>query len=149
MKKLIRFLPAMLLCIMTCMAFTSCDDDDDRAIVSTRLPADAKTFLSTYYPGQVVVSATLDKETYEAVLSNGHKVEFNQKGEWQDVDAPAGQVIPEGFYPAAIDIYVAEHYTGNGINEISRETSGYEVDLVNGVDLLFNTEGAFIGVDPD
>lgn len=63
------------------------------------------------------------------------------------VDAPSGQTIPSGIVPAAVAVYVDTRYPGVGINEISRDARGYEVDLVDGTDLLFDPAGNFIGLD--
>lgn len=38
---------------------------------------------------------------------------------------------------------------GTGINEISKEPVGYDVELVSGVELIFDTDGGFIGYDRD
>lgn len=146
MKKILRFLPLLLIAV-TGVAFAACSDDKDEPVSANSLPAAAKSFLEAYYPSVNIVSATKDHDDYDVVLANGHKVEFDAAGNWTDVDAPAGQSIPNGFYPAAIDIYVGETYNGTGINEISKTASGFDVELTTGVDLLFNADGTFVAVD--
>lgn len=147
MKKIYRFIPVVLMAMMG-IALWSCSDDDEPEIVEN-LPASEKTFLATYYPSTNIISVTKDKEEYDVRLSNGHSVEFNKSGEWTDVDAPAGQTIPSGFYPVAIDEYVSASYANSGINEISRIDRGFEVELLNATDLYFSADGSFIGIDPD
>ncbi len=148
MKKLLKLLPMMLLAFMAA-SFTSCDDDDkdDLVITEQQLPSTAKTFLTDYYPSVKVTKVKKDKDEYEVTLSNAHRIDFNLAGEWQDVDAPKGQSIPSGFYPSAIDTYIEENLNGVGINEISREAYGYDVELVNDLDLRFSTTGAFLDFD--
>lgn len=146
MKKILRLIPMLLACVAA-TAMWSCSDDKDEPVSSNELPAVAKTFLNTYYPSVKVVSTQKDKDEYDVTLANGHSVDFNKNGEWTDVDAPAGETVPTGFYPSAIDTYINESAGGYGINEISREGSGFEVELVTGLDLLFNNDGAFIGYD--
>lgn len=145
MKKVFKFLPFLLVGILA-VAMTACDDDDD-PVTENQLPATAKAFLDTYYPGVDVVSATKDKNEYDVALGNGHSVEFYKDGEWKDVDAPMGQTVPTGFYPELIDIYLAESNPGDGINEISKSKDGYDVDLVSGIDAVFNTAGQFVRYD--
>lgn len=147
MKKIYRFIPLALVALMG-VALWSCSDDDKPEILEN-LPSSAKTFLATYYPSVNIISVTKDKDEYDVRLSNGHSVEFNKSGEWTDVDAPAGQTIPGGFYPAAIDEYISTSYANSGINEISRIDRGFEVELLNSTDLYFSTDGSFIGIDPD
>lgn len=127
------------------------DNPNDYPSTSAQIPQAGKDFLATYYPGIAVASATMEVEhgvtEYEVVLSNGHQVTFNAQGEWTDVDAPTGDTIPGEIVPAAIMTYVIDHYNGVGINEISVETYGYDVELLNGLDLRFSSTGAFLGVD--
>ncbi len=144
MKRLFKFLPLLLAGIFATTLW-SCSDDDP--VNPKELPSVAQTFLDSFYPSAKIVSVTKDKNEYDVVLSNGHSVDFNKNGEWIDVDAPAGQTVPTGFYPADIDTYIATNFANAGINEISVDTRGFEVELVNGVELLFDSTGNFIGLD--
>lgn len=148
MKKFLGFLPLFLigLFVVSLSACSDNDKDEEHLEVSV-LPAQAKSFLDTYYAGVSVTTVTKDRNEYEVVLSNGHKVDFDAQGLWEDVDAPANQTIPTGFYPSAIDSYVAANAAGVGINEMSRETYGYEATLVNGLEYRFNAQGDFLGID--
>lgn len=147
MKKLFYFLPLFLIAVMG-IAVTACGDDD-KMISENELPAASKSFISTYFPTARVVTVEKDRNEYEIILSDGTKIDFNKSGEWTDVDAPMGKVVPAGFYPAPIDTYVSTNFTGIGINEISKDRRGYDVELVNGIDLLFNEQGNFISYDMD
>ncbi len=147
MKKTLRFLPFLLVALMAVTLWSCDDDDDDVKITEQQLPSQAKQFLTQYYPTYNVRKVTKDDKEYEVVLSNNHKVDFDLAGEWTDVDAPKGQTIPNGFYPADIDIYLDENLNGTGINEISKEIYGYDVELINGRDLRFSQTGAFLGYD--
>ncbi|MDE6681321.1 MAG: PepSY-like domain-containing protein [Muribaculaceae bacterium] len=146
MKKFLKFLPVLLAGILA-ISLWSCDDDKDEPVAYDELPAAAQTFLTTYYPSVKTVSVTKDKDEFDVVLANGHKVDFNKQGEWQDVDAPMGQTIPTGFYPSAIDDYVANMANNAGINEISKIREGYEVETLTGLEIHFSSEGNFIGYD--
>lgn len=146
MKRLFKFIPVLFATLLA-SSFISCSDDE-KDINPTELPSNAKAFISTYYPAAQIVKTTKDKNEYDVILNNGHTIEFNKDGEWIDVDAPAGQNIPTGFYPASIDTYISSNFgTSGGINEISVDSRGFEVDLVSGLDLLFSKTGEFIGLD--
>lgn len=140
MKKFFRFLPLLLIPVFA-YVLTACSDDDDKDIAPDNLPATAQAFLDTYYNSVKIVNTVQDKNEYEVVLANGHRIDFDKAGEWTEVDAPQAETIPTGFYPAAIDNYLEQNYKGIGINEISRDSRGYDVELVNGVDLDFNVAG--------
>lgn len=148
MKKLSLLL--LLLVGIFSLSMISCGDDE-KTISTNNLPQSAKSFISQYYPGVNITRVKQDKDNgrieYEAYLSNGHDVTFNSSGEWLDVDAPTGQTIPAGIVPAKIEEYVNANFSGFDINEISKENYGYNVELTNGIDLEFNSNGEFIRVD--
>lgn len=129
----------------------SCSDDDDTPVPPSDLPAAANTFISTYFSGDKIVKVNRDgsgaNATYDVIFASGYEVEFNSQGAWVDVDAPMGMTIPSGIAPLAISDYVSLNYPTQGINEISVEYYGYDVELLNGIDLMFDQQGNFIGID--
>lgn len=147
MKKLFRFLPALMIAAMG-VAATGCDDDKDEIISSEKLPATAQEFIIQYFPTAQIASTEKDGNDYEVLLSEGTRIEFNRKGVWQDVEAPFGKTVPSGFYPEGIDTYVQASFdAGVGVNEISKDNSNYDVELTTGTELRFNSQGVFIGFD--
>lgn len=147
MKKTFKILSLLLVAVLSSTMLLSCDDKDDDTISVTSLPEQARAFISQYFPSATVMYAQKDNTDFEVTLSDGTKIEFNSAGEWTDVDAASGKTIPNGFYPADIDIYIGLNYDGAGINGISKEPRGYDVELVSGLELIFNQEGSFIGID--
>lgn len=151
MKKIYLFL---MVCVFGCLAWSCSDDDDDNdvTISFSSLPTPAQQFISQFYPSDKIALITKEVKNshlnseYEVRFVSGQEVEFDAVGLWTDVDAPKGQTVPTGIVPA-IDEYVGLNYDGAGINEISRDSRGYEVELVNGIELLFDANGQFLGVD--
>ncbi len=146
MKKILTIASALVLCA----GFTACSDDDE-PVAPTQLPEAAKTFIAQYFPGTDVVRTEKDgkgdKTEYSVTISNGYELEFDAVGAWTDVDAPAGQTIPEGIAPEPIVNFIAVNYSATGINEISRDYRYYEVELVNKIDLTFLLDGTFVDAD--
>ena len=142
MKKL--FLVLMSVVAMT--AFVSCND---KPVPADKLPAKAKTFLSTYFPGIDVVTVIKESDgDYDVLLDDLSEVEFRSNGYWKKVDCE-GRPVPVGYFPNEINVYVATNYAGSYIDEIKFENNRYEVGL-NGlfdVDLLFDKDGNYIGLD--
>lgn len=148
MKTFTKFLPLLFISLVGMVVMTGCkDDDEDKIISENSLPASARSFISQYFSSATVVTTQQDKDEYEVLLSDGTRIEFDIIGDWSDVEAAFGKVIPSGFYPSAIDNYVATNYPSVGINEISKEIGGYDVDLINGAELKFDYSGNFQGFD--
>lgn len=149
MKKLFKLLPLFLVAVTGATALSSChdDDDNDQIITISALPDSAKEFVSQYFPQLTIVSAKIDGNEYEVKLTDGTTIDFDKTGNWIDVDAPNGKTVPGGFYPEGIDMYILANYPENGINEISKEFRGYEVDLTSGIDLKFDVDGNFVSAD--
>lgn len=146
MKRVLRLLTIVIFAGLAFSAF-SCSDNDDELITATELPGDAQAFVSTYFPGVGIVSSYRDKDEYEIILENGTRIDFDNTGAWESVDAPTGTAVPQGFYPVAIDRYIEMKMPGQSINEISREKRGYEVELLTGTELYFSSDGAFVKFD--
>ena len=152
MKKTFRLLPILMM-VLTLGVFSSCKDDKDNDEPSSpkNLPTLAKTFINTYFPDVQIRTIDYEKnsqyEDYEVTLANGYNITFDGKGNWTDVDAPSGITIPDGIAPQPIANYVADNYPNDGINEIEKNSMGYEVELVSGIELNFNPQGEFTGMN--
>ena len=82
-------------------------------------------------------------------MSDCTQISFNNYGEWIYLDAADGKTLPNGFYPAEIDNYLAQYFEGQGINEITKVKRGYEVELITSTEILFGPDGSFIEIGVD
>ncbi len=123
---------------------------EDVAITAQQLPQEAQTFLKTNFANNKVVAAFHDNDIsdndYTVMLENGAKVEFDSKGKWESVKCRNGQ-MPAGVVPAGIQSYLSSQYPTLGIEKIERKRYGYEVELTNDLDLKFDSNGKFVGLD--
>lgn len=146
MKRVI--LTAIIACAIGVTA-VSCGDDDVQT-TSSQLATSSTSFLDTYFPNIGITKIELDVNSVddyqEVTLVNGIKISFNAIGEWTEVDGN-GQAIPTGFILPNIVEYVSTNYPNTAIEGIDKQVYGFAVDLVNGVELRFNQEGIFIGLD--
>lgn len=151
MIKTFKYILAGMAVAVAAALATGCSDDDHKEIVQRELPAQAKAFLSEYFPSAQIASAVHDTEwpgEYVVYLTDGTKVEFYDDGTWNEIDAPRGGNLPEVLLPDTIINYLAENYSDERVIGISRERgAGYEVDLGSGLDLRFDSSGKFIGYD--
>ena len=86
------------------------------------------------------------KKEYEVVLINGTKMEFKGNGDWKEVKSKKVK-IPTGFIPKKISTYVQKSFPNTGIKKIEKKRFSYEVELINGIDLEFDSKGNFIKFD--
>ncbi|MFV0392277.1 MAG: PepSY-like domain-containing protein [Paludibacteraceae bacterium] len=125
--------------------------DNDKPIAVKQLPAAAKQFISSYFSDAKVSYAKVEQEffakSYEVVFTNGSKVEFNNKGEWKDVDCKHTQ-IPEGIVPQQIKNHVTANYKKDvKIVAIDRDRYDYEIKMSNGLELKFDLNFNLIEID--
>ena len=142
-KMLLSVLAVVALAIVPTLA-------NDVPISAQKLPAEAQKFLKMHFPKNSVVSAMHDKDItdndYTVILDNGVKIEFGSTGKWESVKSRNG-AIPASAIPVKISDYVSNHYKSLGVEKIERKRYGYEVELTNDLDLKFDLNGNFLGLD--
>lgn len=137
--------------------FTSCSNDDDinsdeKMIDAQELPEEAQNFISTYFPTaeyskvEKNLTAETDGTLYEVELGNNFEIDFDAEGKWIDIDGN-DQELPTGIIPESIANYIAENYFDLFVTGIDTETTGYEIDLSNDLDLIFDSEENFVRED--
>lgn len=141
-----KFLLLLMVGVVAMMTWSCGDDDDDKEtkVPFDTLPQAAQTFINQYFAGDTPVRVELEANKYDVRLKSGFEIEFDTTGQWIDVDAPNGQTVPDGIVPEKILEYITANYLGAYVDEISRNASGYEVDLTDGHDLFFDKDCNFI-----
>lgn len=149
MKKLLLALTVLLSFATLTM---SCDKES--VITEDQLPQSANQFLNENFKGVKILSVVEEKEglsgkEFDVLLDNGIEIKFDKNGQWLDIDAKADTAtLPDNLIPAAIRDYVKQNYANVGINSIEKEKHGYDVELTNGLDLVFDKDGKFVRIDP-
>ncbi len=123
---------------------------NDKPINVNELPAKAQTLLSKHFKGQKVMLATIESgvvsKSYDVVLRNGTKLEFDKKGNLTEIDCKQG-IVPSQLIPQPIKNYLKENYRGEAVRKIELNKKEYEVELANGIDLTFNKHFQLIDID--
>ncbi|CAM3410555.1 PepSY-like domain-containing protein [uncultured Empedobacter sp.] len=155
MKKL--FLGTALF-TMFALVTTSCNNDDDTTTTETvelkTLPEEGRSFVTTYFSGIEIARiekhspAKIDGTMYEVDFVNRDEIDFDQNGTWLKVEAEGNRSIPTGFILPSIVSYINTNYPTLKINQIEKTYEGFEVELTNDLDLIFNASGEFIRVQP-
>lgn len=148
MKRILRILMIAICCMVSCNMVANADND--KPISINTLPAKAQTLLSQHFNGQKVMLATIEtgviNKSYDVVLQNGTKLEFDKKGNLTEIDCKQGKV-PAKLIPQAIRNYLKKNYPAQAVKKIEMSKNEYEVELANGLDLTFNKHFQLIDID--
>ncbi len=140
---------SILMMVMTVMGFVA-QAGTDVAISASQLPARARQTLSANFPNLKISLAKMEKDmfslSYDVILTDGTKVEFNKQGEWTSVEC-CKQSVPAQFVPAQIAALVKRRYGNKRICEIERDKNGYDVRLHDGLELKFNKKMQLVDID--
>ena len=135
-------------CMVSCNMVANAGND--KSITVNALPAKAQTLLNNHFNGQKVMLATIESgvvsRSYDVVLQNGTKLEFDKKGNLTEIDCKQG-IVPALLIPQAIKSYLKDNYAGQSVKKIEMNKNEYEVELTNGLDLAFNKHFQLIDID--
>jgi len=127
-------------------------DTDESIIQNTELPDTAQKFIKQNFGSETIQNVIKEADTmgdkYKVQLGNGIKVEFDANGEWKEVKAElANQSVGALFLPQTMRDYLNKNYPDIGIESVDRDGKGIDVELLNNVDLKFDTNGNFLRID--
>lgn len=166
MKKL----KLLSLAFVAILAFNSCstDDDDngtgtdvdlnltaqrsDNHINTASLPQAILDYISTNYPDNTIWKAEIeDNNNYEVELNDETDLVFDQQGNFLGIDDDSDddfgdEDIAPSSLPENIRNFVTTHYPGATILKAEKENNGnFEIELSNDVELIFDSNGNFLG----
>ncbi len=135
-------------CMISCHMVANAGND--KPISVNALPVKAQTILQKHFNGQKVILATIESgvvsRSYDVVLQNGTKLEFDKKGNLTEIDCKQG-IVPVQLIPQAIKNYLKDNYAGQSVKKIEIKKNEYEVELTNELDLTFNKHFQLIDID--
>ncbi len=115
-----------------------------------QLPAEAQTFIKTYFPKTKVAYVKKEQkefyDEYELVFVNGNKVEFDHNGAWKEVKC-RDCAVPADIVPAQIADFVKENFPQTQIVKIERDRRSWEVKLSNRLEIEFDSQFNVIDID--
>ena len=148
MKRILRILMIAICCMVSCNMVANAGNDKPISVIA--LPAKAQTLLSQHFNGQKVMLATIESgvvsRSYDVVLQNGTKLEFDKKGNLTEIDCKQA-TVPAKLIPQAIRNYLMENYPAQAVKKLEMNKNEYEVELANGLDLTFNKHFQLIDID--
>lgn len=159
-----RALPYVLSLGMTALVFTACDkDDDDNSVLSTgvealsTLPTEARTLIFSMNNASVSNTKTYASvsqrgtkyESYVLVNNTPVEIEFDVQGNWTDIEGLNNAGIPERVLlnlavPQLLLDYLKQNNDSFLIEEVERLPYGYQVELSNDREYVFDLSGNLI-----
>ena len=135
-------------CMVSCNMVANAGNN--KPISVNALPAKVQTLLSQHFNDQKVMLATIESgvisRSYDVVLQNGTKLEFDKKGNLTEIDCKQG-IVPSQLIPQPIKNYLKENYPAQAVKKIEMNKKEYEVELTNRIDLTFNKHFQLIDID--
>lgn len=142
---------ATVLSIVFALVAVAFHSSDEKEIGYTELPVQAQQFVQQYFSSAAYTYVEKEKDNgkweYEATLSDGTKIDFNNKGEWKSVDCKFS-ALPSGIILDVIAADIAKRYPSQQPYKIEKEIGGYEIDIL-GFDLYYSNAGKFIRAEID
>ena len=80
------------------------------------------------------------------MLTNGDELEFDSDGEWKEVECKR-TAVPVRFLPDAVKLYLNQNFATDSVEKVKRTSRNIEVELGNGLEVIFDTEGNFKRMD--
>lgn len=144
MKKMITFLMMVVMTVQFGLA------RDVITMNPKELPVAAQTFLKQYFENRQIFYIKVESEflskKYEVVMTDRTKIEFDGKGNWEEVDCKRSE-LPKTLVPDYIQRFVNEQYPGVTYHKIERDHGEIEVELSNRLSLKFNKKRQLIDID--
>ena len=139
----------ILVCLFTLCAITL-RADNERPIQVNQLPAAAQQFIKQHFADRKIVLAKMETElmskSYEVIFADGDHIDFDGKGNWEEVDCKFSSV-PTAVVPVRIMDYVRANYPDETVKKIEKDRREYEVKLSNRVELSFDLKYNLTDID--
>jgi len=136
--------------LIALMATLNACADNDRIIAFELLPADAQAKVSGLFQRSEVSYCTEDNDwfgkEYKVRLNNGWELEFDSAGELIKADAHKA-ALPAGLVPEGIQKYVSTTFPSAAVTEWKKDSRTIDVELNNGLDLVFDLNYNFLRLD--
>lgn len=126
---------------------TACSKET--VIPQEKAPAAIREYLDKHFPGQAILQVVKDRDglelSYDVTIEGPVKLEFSKKYEVTSIEGTAQ--LPDSVIPAKILDFVNEKYPGSYIKSWDLDDKRHEIELQNGLELVFNANGDFLRID--
>lgn len=143
MKKLASILAILLFVATAC--------DNEKVVDETKLPVNAQDYIEARFPTARITQVVRDREdletSYDVILDNQVKLEFDKQGDCYSIESRHTEKLPDTVIPLKVLEYVQEHYPDAFITDWEKDKTDQEVRLSDNKELVFNLAGTFLRID--
>ncbi len=136
--------------LLSLMMLSSACARNEQVISFEQLPPKAQTFLKNSFAVEEISYVMHEKEgldeEYEVKFASGAKLEFDKTGGFKKVDCGL-LAVPDGIVPEAVVNYVKTKFPKEYITEWGKDDRHWKAELSNGLDLLFDKDYKYVGMD--
>lgn len=117
-----------------------------------QLPLAARNFITRHFVKPQVSHIKIDKDMmestkYEVLLMDGTEIDFDSKGNWEEVSSKKVGV-PMSVVPGFAASYLKTHnFANERVTKVDRDRKGYEVEIGSGLSFKFDKKGKFVKAD--
>jgi len=135
--------------VLSFFLITGCESE--KVVSEASLPGTAREFVETHFPSAVIQQVVKEKDdlstSYDVILDNQIRLEFDKDGDCYDIEGNSVTKLPDSVIPAKVLEYVEKTYPDLFISAWEKDKTDQEVKLSNNTELLFNLSGAFLRID--
>ena len=139
----------MILMLVMMFALTSCQSQENKVITFDKLPSKAQSFIKSNFSNMNILQIVKDNELFDkeyvVYFTEGSKIEFNKKGDWEDIEIKTG--VQKSILNASINNFITKNHQNTKVIDINKDKRDYEVKLDNSIEIVFNLNGDFLRYD--
>lgn len=112
-------------------------------------PGQIISYINAHFPKSEIISVKKDKEVlkteYKVKLNTMVELEFDGNFSIKKIESKSA--FPQSVVPEKIVAYIHKNYPNNKILEWKKEKKGQKIELDNDIDVVFDLNGKFLGID--
>lgn len=112
-------------------------------------PGQIISYINAHFPKSEIISVKKDKEVlkteYKVKLNTMVELEFDGNFSIKKIESKSA--LPQSVVPEKIVAYIHKNYPNNKILEWKKEKKGQRIELDNDIDVVFDLNGKFLGID--
>lgn len=112
-------------------------------------PGQIISYINAHFHKSEIISVKKDKEVlkteYKVKLNTMVELEFDGNFSIKKIESKSA--LPQSVVPEKIVAYIHKNYPNNKILEWKKEKKGQKIELDNDIDVVFDLNGKFLGID--